>query len=474
MGDCPTGYKFTIGSSGGESTINCTPCEYFDGSSASNVATRKDNFKNSDHCVCKSGYIFDEDNNLCVNETSYDCSGVETTTNDYNYDIQGNYMDTVVQTSKSCDGCPNNSSFDSDVNQCLCDMDYYNLNGSCQPCFQNSTTLTTGATACVCKPGYGKLTEFTTIYKDGSHCSICQAGTFKEGSNDSNCQLCDLSLNQYQPSTGQTECLPCGRGSNIYQDQCEACGDGRYQVIPRFSKGSTSQTQYPCQDIPDDFIGTSSNNYGVYTGIAQCVGGSKRTATGNKCECPVDEPYFNTDQNACVPSSFTCTSLNRVPTYSPGYTLGTRLSPLSTSNVNCSGCSPNSSLVSGNCVCNEGYELVGGTCSPCPKGKYKNGSGNEACLNCGGANQYQDEMGQTTCKTCTATVSTSSNDNQSCICASGYEDTSSSPNPDGSGCQITGPVWNEDNMFANVLSDYDNNFTIHQQINSHFNTVLTS
>lgn len=568
-------YNVYIDLNDGESKIECLQCP---GGGSRGTGD------NTDRCICPSGYVR---NNQCSEANPCSFGEVPSYT-ERTTDLRGDSLNNYTMSNVTCGGCGLNEVISG--SSCVCSPGYYR-NGTncspcptgqykdvpgnatqCTPCSTGSTTVGIASTACVCSPGYG-LTGF--VQKNGSHCSICQSGTVKEGTSNNTCELCNANSPdfEYQPNQGQTACLTCVSGHNIQNNQCNACGTGKY-------RNSSSN----CVDIPNtNQIGNNDPSTlinGVFTDLLTCEGGSVRGGNGNQCVCPSSSNYYNTGTGMCSVAD-PCTG-NTVPTYSVRSANGKTNSPLATSNVNCSGCPNYSTIVSGNCLCNPGYKFDT-ACTICPDGEFKTGTNNDTdCTQCGygptpynnpfinvsipdrdecsncplGSFANNDNSGCEPCNSNTRYVYTSTNGSRECrllglyeigtvpnngvwtnksICQNGrvrggtgnqcvcqngtiwrtdhpsvaqcvnssnvcsWETTndieihttgnvggvsmptvSCSNCPPGqqptssTTCGNTGPVWNEDNMFANVLSDYDNNFTIHQQINSHFNTVLTS
>lgn len=444
------------------SNVSCVPC---DNTEVKDDATAT--------CVCKEGYYRDI-SGLCVKCATgtykawigdlpcSNCSTGSTTTiiGSTSCVCMPGYGATSTSYSNDGSHCSEclagtvKAGFNNDPCYSCSDEDKYQdapRQSSCKTCYDSVTSINSNNIACVCRPGYG-IPSGTSAVNDGSNCSICPAGTVKAGSNNNTCSLCSVS-SEYQDVSGQFECKTCGNGSNVQNNRasCVECGYGMYRGL-----GGT------CTNMAYNEIGTTINVYGVYTAVERCPNNGVRGPTGtkqNRCICPTNTFYSSTN-NSCYDTTYINNSLcsNIVKTYgsqtndmkgtsfSYGYNL---------SNISCSSCTGHNQVYdssTNSCVCDKGYYSNAGTCQPCGTNTYKNVIGDDQSL----------------CSFCPSNSTTNGlNGQTTCVCNPGYTNYSST------GCTQLPDQWNDSNQFANVLSDYDNNFSIHQMINPVFNHVIT-
>ncbi len=86
--------------------------------------------------------------------------------------------------------------------------------------------------------------------------------------------------------------------------------------------------------------------------------------------------------------------------------------------ISCNRCKAGYQKSGNSCsACGSGYySTEGGSCTKCPKGTRANsGSAATGCVNCDGSDQFQDEEGKTTCKTCFGFVHNGHKSCSSCI-----------------------------------------------------------
>ncbi|VDM42883.1 unnamed protein product, partial [Toxocara canis] len=190
-----------------------------------------------------------------------------------------------------------------------------------------------------------------------SMCEPCAQGTYQNRSGRARCQSCPVgftTLNIGSKSVNDcvVECRP-GTFLDLNTGQCQLCGYMGYQP----KAGSTS-----CRPCPRGTVSLSKNA----TSLSQCIG-----------NCPPGQQH--TSDGACEPCAIGFyKSLN---------------------DVMCRPCDPSSTT-----------EAVGSTnekhCAlpNCPKGFYLNYDFGQ-CLRCG-YGQYQDDVGQRSCKRCPAGTTT--------------------------------------------------------------------
>ena len=288
--------------------------------------------------------------------------------------------------------------------------------GSCIKCGstsaspKNSTTQKAGSTAasaCKCRPGYGKYdnkcekcngvwgtdTNIARLYSNTyntAECSECGAGNRAKLDDDNNelytgCTPCTADGSARcgcgggKAADGKGGCTICWKGSTI--DSNTICGSGKY-------------CPYDIDHYPA--------NRGYYTGVGEpekyfcqvfhCKSGYRRTTTGcTKCS---EGTYRQNVDNA--------TSDYDKPTSSQ-----------------CHPCPANSTTAGegktskGDCVCNPGYGGNAGTtgCTQCTGNNYKDAAGNSACVACPSGKTVNSA--HTSCYECTT------NNDCSSVCPAG-------------------------------------------------------
>ena len=255
--------------------------------------------------------------------------------------------------------------------QCVCDTGFTMFDGVCYETL-SCVNGTQNADMCVCRPGYA-----------GTLCETCDTGYINQGG------VCYVELtcgaNQHQ----EADACVCNAGFGFYgTGECHvtlACKDGTQQGAVCVCNGHAS----------GDLCDTCESGYGFhgtnvcYADLA-CVNGSQTGSacvcttegwTGTLCDTPAscDGYEYSTCPVGYAPSA-TCLSgdttklqCNRC---AEGYgKYGTNECHATIS------CSDNQHQQGDTCVCDTGYEMVGGVCTftSCPANQYKVGS---ECLSC--------------------------------------------------------------------------------------------
>ncbi|OWF52623.1 Fibropellin-1 [Mizuhopecten yessoensis] len=290
----------------------------------------------------------------------------------------------------NCVSCEESfANFTSNENRISCDVLFcdkgFQYNGTssparCDPCKQGEYKEARGrATLCVtCPPGFTTSGEAST---DKSNCDQlhCVKGEYYDSTNQS-CQQCPIG--SYKDTVGNTNCTTCGTG---------------------FTTAITGATS------------------GDVCTVVVCPAGQKRIAITNSCEvCPIGQYQPNQGESNCIPCSpgtyttrTTGTDLQSdcVDNCSPGYEynttsrvcvacgLGTYKSQVGnwkadqTTVINCTSCPPLKTTTSAASTSSTACSL-----DLCDVGTYQKDG---ACVSCEKA-KYQDEKGQTECKSCGA------------------------------------------------------------------------
>ena len=301
----------------------------------------------------------------------------------------------------------------------------------------NSSTQST------CAAGRYKAAH-TVKYGSTSSCSTCGAGTYSS-SGAASCTACSGST-QYQNLTGQTSCKTVSSGyyksSNSAQTQCPSGyrdGAGAANVngcemdvdAGHYVATANSATQSTCAG--GRYKAAHTVKYGSTSSCSTCGAGTYSSSGAASCTaCSGSTQYQNlTGQTSCkTVSSGYYKSSNSAQTQCPsGYRDGA-----GAANVN--GCemdvdaghyvaTANSATQS---TCAGGRYKAAHTvkygstssCSTCGVGTYSS-SGAASCTACSGSTQYQNETGQTSCKTVSSGYYKSSNSAQT-QCPANYRD----------------------------------------------------
>ena len=301
----------------------------------------------------------------------------------------------------------------------------------------NSSTQST------CAAGRYKAAH-TVNYGSTSSCSTCGAGTYSS-SGAASCTACSGST-QYQNLTGQTSCKTVSSGyyksSNSAQTQCPSGyrdGAGAANVngcemdvdAGHYVATANSATQSTCAG--GRYKAAHTVKYGSTSSCSTCGAGTYSSSGAASCTaCSGSTQYQNlTGQTSCkTVSSGYYKSSNSAQTQCPsGYRDGA-----GAANVN--GCemdvdaghyvaTANSATQS---TCAGGRYKAAHTvkygstssCSTCGVGTYSS-SGAASCTACSGSTQYQNETGQTSCKTVSSGYYKSSNSAQT-QCPANYRD----------------------------------------------------
>lgn len=283
--------------------------------------------------------------------------------------------------------------------QCVCNTGFTMFDGICYETL-SCVNGTQAANTCVCRPGY-----------TGSLCDTCDNGYINQGG------VCYAQLtcgtNQHQ----EAEACVCDAGFGFFgTSECHAalaCKDGSQHGNACVCNGHAAGELCDSCESGYGFHGTTQ----CHADLA-CVNG---TQTGNACVCATEgwtgtlcdtpAPCTGYEHSTCptgyAPSA-TClsgdTSLFQCNHCAEGYgKYGTNECRATIS------CGTNQHQQADTCVCDTGYEMVGGVCTftSCPANHYEY-SGLSVCLEC--PNNSTSPAGSTSI--------------DQCVCNSGYKKTS--------------------------------------------------
>ena len=263
-----------------------------------------------------------------------------------------------------------------------CPAGYAGIDGICRLC-EGNTTPNLSRTECV-----SKICELDTHYFDDSFkaCRACPSGE-EPKADDTGCDKClpgtagvngscvPCGPGYYQNLSGQMQCRECPAGeysNGVANTECLRClndgFDNTYARGTRNTECSVCDDGYEPNSSATDCRECQGNTVGVNGRCDQtCEVDEVRNPTFTSCissQCNSGE-YFNTQTQLCVP-------------------------------------------------CGSGQEPFGESCRNCPAGTY---GLNGVCYTCDDIGKYQDEEGQTGCKTALAgyKVTNSRRDTRQCL-----------------------------------------------------------
>jgi hypothetical protein len=281
----------------------------------------------------------------------------------------GTYEDVAAH---SCKLCPTHSfspAGSAAVTACTCNVGHTGPDGGlCEACAPNTYKNTTGSAACTA------CTPFSTSAagSDGANDCVCDTGYVKTGV--TSCGL--ICQAGWQMSADGTECQPC---PNSYykaeqgEHMCTRCPahamhglTGQTSVDACYCEQGYLWDAKTCTICPAGTFNNRANESQCFA----CVGG----AGGDHTKCP---------------------DLSQAPAGYQATASGENLEPCPVnhyndgSSVHCEPCPSPSSFSSlggltsvAECVCQPGYERVGGVCTACGLGSYKTATGDGPCTPC--------------------------------------------------------------------------------------------
>ena len=299
-----------------------------------------------------------------------------------------------------CTGCPKGKYSDeaiTNIGQCKeCEKGKYNGQTdktSCKECEEGKYNDEEGQADCKdCDAGKYSDNDGQTSCKDcdegkfseqgQNECEGCPKGKYSDEAitNIGQCKECEKG--KYNGQTDQASCKECEEGKyndDKGQEDCKVCLKGKYNDV----KG-----QEACKDC-------SNGKYSDETGLTadvqckDCSKGKYSDQTGSTlCDWCVKGGYQNEEgQTTCkeCPSGKTTDNFGAVL------------------QQECEGCPTgyNADAATKTCfTCPRGKIIDGDLCTSCEQGQFSNEPDSQACKNCEGDREYQDEKGQTTCKEC--------------------------------------------------------------------------
>ena len=338
---CPVGSV-----SSGENQASCTAC---DGTNEYQDQTGQTSCKTASTCPAGQGVT--TTHTTIANTTCEDCDGTNKYSNVDSYDVCQD-VDTCDATSEAESEPPTSTS----DRECGCNSGFIVNGNECQQCPSGSfqTDVAHAKTTCdtwkTCAAGSYISTNGT--HKIDRECSPCGVGTYSSSSNVYQCT--DCAEGTYQNVTGQTSCVEdgkCGLGKGMKTTATDGSDTVCENCVAGTTFSNTDSSTEPCQSVT----------------VASC-GAGKRFVAPNA-----------TADGQCVE----CTT----GTY------------ISASNHQQTSCTTHATCVAGEFIFFPASSTADKDCRPCAKGSYSTGTDVGACTICDGTNEYQDQTGQTSCKT---------------------------------------------------------------------------
>jgi len=306
-------------------------------------------------------------------------------------------------------GCPSNtisSTGSDDITDCICDVG-----------FEGGLV---GVPCSACEVG-----NFKVVNGSGS-CTPCSAGSYQDVMAASACASCPANTNSLLGSDEITDCI-CEIGYNGADGtQCSACAEGKYKEVNGSATcADCAAGSYQNMTAASVCMACPSNTDSpmVSTSLEACIcnAGFSGPDGGACSECGVGTYKGTTGSASCLD----CNAGSYL-----NISAGTA----------CFACPSNTDAVRGSvqqteCVCNAGYTGPdGGTCTVCDVGTFKSASGSAMCMDCQAAT-YNDLAGSSACMSCPAFTTSFARSDQvaDCICEEGYS------GPDGGVCTACDP-----------------------------------
>ncbi|ELP83598.1 protein serine/threonine kinase, putative [Entamoeba invadens IP1] len=422
---CVTCSRGTYSSSGSAYCNDCRAGTYADEQGSSSCKT------------CADGFYSTSGSSTCVQCISTSCGVCSITTGEctscnvgYSYD----------SSNKNCSICPASYYSSGGTSLCSkCATGYYSLSGSsgCTKCLTSCKTCDqTNGNCLSCYDGY---------FMNGKMCDTCSAGTYQSGGScvtcadmqyslagSTTCKSCSSTCLSCDKTNGY--CTSCESGMGITTNTCSVCSAGTYSVANNceycpLGTYSSSPKSLQCSTCADGTYANTTGSTSCKTCNVLCEGLCERTS-GKCVACVSGAVYLNGVCSLCNSGTMANQTTNNCDTCKAGTYAGEGYSECKSCgemtystggspscqqcDSHCDGCD----ATNGYCVnCVTGYGLAAGKCAICPKGTYYMSS---VCQSCGDM-EYQDVVGQTTCKLCDLSCASCNATNSKClICAAGY------------------------------------------------------
>jgi hypothetical protein len=379
---------------------------------------------------CEANFYYDSTSSY----TCIECGAGKYISGNTCYPCSVSFCD-VCNSGGQCTQCQSGYMLDMMSYCVVCPAGSYVTGGYCYPCTGNCADCSGNGQCTQCASGY----ELTTNH----NCMLpCGPGTFRDGDSCNTCMVsnCQTCSSYYQCSTcisghdltSTYQCIHCGPGYFRNGDSCDSCmvswcvSCSSANQCSQCDSGFDLTSTYQClQCMPGTYrSGDSCNacdvsNCQSCTGPSQCsqCSGDYYLADSTHC-CAPNTIWDSGNCQTCTPPCATCSgAVNQCASCETGYFYD----PNHPSGDNCNQCGQGdqwSSVGGGTCIscyvsncqqcsspyvcslCNQGYQIDGGSCQQCSLDHYSTG---DVCYPC-----------HSTCNSCTgsATACTS--------CISGY------------------------------------------------------
>ena len=305
---------------------------------------------------------------------------------------------------RPCSNCPLGEIMTTDCNlisdrQCSpCVAPAYSEDGlTCKQCDKEGqySNINSASFCKLAPPGFKPTTDYTGViacpageYSIGgaSTCTSCPAGKYSEHDEINGaigCTACDLGSIS---SEGSSSCIPCSPPT--YSDDsitCKQCdGEGQYSDVngASFCKTAPAGTKPIANHTNIEICPQNTFSIGASNTCAPCKPGKISKPGASSC---IPCPQYETPSN----STRTCECMDSF------FRIG----------------------IDGTCSCKAGETLMGTSCHPCEKGKWKGEVGVESCNRCDAAlkGSITTEAGSTTKHACICPSETYDDSKDACV-----------------------------------------------------------
>ncbi|CAG9316198.1 unnamed protein product [Blepharisma stoltei] len=420
---CNTGYYYSSATTCSPCQVNCATCDtnpntcdtcidptHMNG--APSCSCPQYSTLTTGSCICNTGYFYSSTTPTVCSACASNCQSCSISSTNCNVCIDTVHMPKAPQCL-----CPTLSTLVG--NNCVCNTGYYwSTNALCSACSINCVSCTNSATNCVscvdtvhmsaapacacpansalvgntcqCNPGY--------YYSSNSVCSPCSIECATCATNPAVCDTCIDPTHMSQAPACQ-----CPAESTLVAGSC-TCAAGYYFSSATDCSACSSQCS-TCSQSSTNCNTCVDTVHMSPTPACNCPTSS--TLVGTTCVC--NNGYFYSSSTVCSPCSPNCSTCVNTQGNCQACSDPTHM----TAAPNCA-CPPNSSLVNGNCVCNNGYYYSSNTvCSPCNSLCQTCNTSPTACTAC---TDSTHSNGPPTCACPANSVFT----NNACVCNTGY------------------------------------------------------